>query len=127
MYFEYILRAHKFNIHFTGTSRLVEDLNITQYQFICLQNIEIKINSKRIHLYYCRISPFRYYRNKDKNLPTYKDFLNVSIMELLVDQFTMAKKLMADNKCEKRMRLGETSSVSGGLPIVAESFVAGFL
>ncbi|XP_055868645.1 heparanase-like isoform X3 [Biomphalaria glabrata] len=73
------------------------------------------------------ISFHQYYRNKDKNLPTYKDFLNVSIMELLVDQFTMAKKLMADNKCEKRMRLGETSSVSGGLPIVAESFVAGFL
>ncbi|KAK0041494.1 heparanase, partial [Biomphalaria pfeifferi] len=73
------------------------------------------------------ISFHQYYRNNDRDHPTYHDFLNVSIMDLLVDQFTMARKLMAGNNCNKAIRLGESSSVSGGLDNVADRFVAGFL
>ncbi|KAK0067934.1 heparanase [Biomphalaria pfeifferi] len=68
----------------------------------------------------------QYYRSLYQK-PTYADFLNITVMNWLNDQLHSLKNQIKSLGCDKPSRLSETSSIAGGLPGVADRFVAGFL
>ncbi|KAH9498653.1 hypothetical protein Btru_007185 [Bulinus truncatus] len=69
-----------------------------------------------------------YYVNFAYHKPTYRHFINTTGMDELKINLIRNRQYMKENNCTKPVSITETSSVSGGgLPGVADRFVAGFL